>query len=40
MKSKTKVDVLLFVIKYNLRKYIYKEVQKYEDIKFYKLVVN
>ncbi|WP_415270842.1 transposase [Leptotrichia trevisanii] len=39
-KSKTKVEVLLFAIGYNLRKYVHKKVQKREGMKLHELAVN
>lgn len=39
-KSKTKVEVLLFAIGYNLRKYVHKKVQKREGMKLHKLIIN
>ena len=38
--SKTKVEVLLFAIGYNLRKYVHKKVQKREGMKLHKLAIN
>ena len=39
-KSKTKVEVILFAIGYNLRKYVHKKVQKREGMKLHELAVN
>ena len=39
-KSKTKVEVLLFAIGYNLRKYVHKKVQGHEGMKLHKLAIN
>jgi len=39
-KSKTKVEVILFAIGYNLRKYIHKKIQKREGMKLHELAVN
>ena len=38
--SKTKVEVLLFAIGYNLRKYVHKKVQGREGMKLHKLAIN
>ena len=39
-KSKTKVEVILFAIGYNLRKYVHKKIQKREGMKLHELAVN
>ena len=39
-RSKTKVEVILYAIGYNLRKYVHKKVQGREGMKLHKLVVN
>ena len=39
-RSKTKVEVLLFAIGYNLRKYVHKKVQGCEGMKLHKLSIN
>ena len=39
-RSKTKVEVLLFAIGYNLRKYVHKKVQGREGMKLHKLAIN
>ena len=39
-RSKTKVEVLLFAIGYNLRKYVHKKEQKREGMKLHKLAIN
>lgn len=39
-RSKTKVEVILYAIGYNLRKYFHKKVQGREGMKLHKLVVN
>ena len=39
-KEKTKVEILLFALGYNLRKYIHKREQKREGMKLHKLIIN
>ena len=39
-RSKTKVEVLLFAVGYNLRKYFHKKVQGRERMKLHKLTIN
>ena len=39
-KSKTKVEVILFAIGYNLRKYVHKKIHKREGMKLHELAVN
>ena len=39
-KSKAKVEVILFAVGYNLRKYVHKKVQKREGMKLHELAVN
>ena len=38
-RSKTKVEVILFAIRYNLRKYFHKKVQRREGMELYRLAV-